>query len=190
MPGRVRSLRHRLEVLAQPALRRPVAFERRRLACRAPVPCQQGSQRQAFAIQPRAPPRGSPALPQKDGLRTDVIEAGRAAMVSGRREGRSNRLLMAKPRNRNSTDLDRRKLLRACVRGAAAGIAGLGLSARRAVAEDAMLRALTQQNQGGHLDSGFASVSRAMPMPDPSLPTLSPATVQATEAAIGRYEAI
>src|SRR5713101_3027561 len=83
---------------------------------------------------------------------------------------------MAKPRKRNSTDLDRRKLLRACV--------------RRAVAEDAMLRALTQQNQGGHLDPGFASVARAMPMPDPSLPTLSPATVQATEAAIGRYEAI
>ncbi len=97
---------------------------------------------------------------------------------------------MAKPRNQNSTDLDRRKLLRACVQGAAAGIAGLGLSARRAVAEDAMLRALTQQNQGGHLDPGFASVARAMPMPDPSLPTLSPATVQATEAAIGRYEAI
>src|SRR5712691_2530711 len=97
---------------------------------------------------------------------------------------------MAKPRKRNSTDLDRRKLLRACVQGAAAGIACLGLSARRAVAEDAMLRALTRQNQGGHLDPGFASVSRAMPMPDPSLPTLSPATVQATEAAIGRYEAI
>jgi putative peptidoglycan binding protein len=97
---------------------------------------------------------------------------------------------MAKPRNRNSTDLDRRKLLRACVQGAAAGIAGLGLSARRAVAEDATLRALTQQNQGGHFDPGFAAVSRAMPMPNPSLPTLSPATVQATEAAIGRYEAI
>jgi murein L,D-transpeptidase YcbB/YkuD len=97
---------------------------------------------------------------------------------------------MAKPRNRNSTDLDRRRLLRACVQGAAAGIAGLGLSARRVVAEDVTLRALTQQNQGGHFDPGFASVSRAMPMPNPSLPTLSPATVQATEAAIGRYEAI
>jgi len=75
---------------------------------------------------------------------------------------------MAKPRNRNSTDLDRRKLLRACVQGAAAGIAGLGLSARRAVAEDAMLRALTQHNQGGYFDPGFASVARdadARPVP-------------------------
>lgn len=96
---------------------------------------------------------------------------------------------MAKRRNRNSTDLGRRKLLRACLQGAAAGIAGLGLSARRAVAEDATLQALIQ-NQRDHFDPGFAAASRMIPMPNPSLPTLSAATVQATEAAIGRYEAI
>jgi murein L,D-transpeptidase YcbB/YkuD len=95
---------------------------------------------------------------------------------------------MAEPRNRNSTDLGRRKLLRACLQGVAAGMAGLGLSARRAVAEDATLQARIRQNQRYDFDPGFAAASRAMPMPDPSLPTLSPATVQATEAAIGRYE--
>jgi hypothetical protein len=79
---------------------------------------------------------------------------------------------MAKPRNRNSTDLDRRKLLRACLRGVAAGMAGLGLSARRAVAEDATLQVLIQRNQRGDSGPGFASAARAMPMPNPSLPTL------------------
>src|ERR1700694_2465803 len=96
---------------------------------------------------------------------------------------------MAKPRIRSSKLLDRRQLLRACAHGAAAGIAGLGLSARRAVAEDATLQALIQQNERDHLDPGFASAARTMPMPSASLPTLSPTMVQATEAAIGRYEA-
>jgi murein L,D-transpeptidase YcbB/YkuD len=97
---------------------------------------------------------------------------------------------MAKPRIRSSKLLDRRQLLRAFAHGAAAGVAGLGLSARRAVAQDATLQALIQQNQRDHFDPDFASAARTIPMPNPSLPTLSPATVQATEAAIGHYEAI
>ena len=67
---------------------------------------------------------------------------------------------MAKPRIRSSKLLDRRQLLRAFAPGAAAGIAGLGLSARRAVAQDATLQALIQQNQRDHFDPDFASAAR------------------------------
>src|ERR1700731_135311 len=83
-----------------------------------------------------------------------------------------------------SADLDRRTLLRAFAQGVAAGVAGVGLFARRAAAQQPMLQAFIQQNQPD--DFG----RRTMPMPNASLPTLSPATVQATERAIGQYDAI
>jgi murein L,D-transpeptidase YcbB/YkuD len=119
------------------------------------------------------------------------VEACHAAMVSesGDNKRPSDSIAMAKPRTR-STDLDRRKLLRALLQGAAAGIAGFGLAARRAGAEDARLQALIQQNRHGEVGPDFDSAPRALAMPNPVLPTLSPATVQATERAIGQYEAI
>jgi L,D-transpeptidase YcbB len=97
---------------------------------------------------------------------------------------------MSKPRHRGPTNLDRRRLLRALAQGAAASVAGVGLLGRRAGAQDATLQALIQQHQRDELDQGFDSASRTIRMPDASLPTLSPATAQATERAIGRYEAI
>src|SRR5438874_8269555 len=94
---------------------------------------------------------------------------------------------MADERKRSSDVLDRRRLLRVFAQGAAAGVV---LSAQRAAAEDATLQALIQQNGRAAFELDFASPSRAVPMPGTSLPTLSPATVQATERAIGQYEAI
>ncbi len=113
-------------------------------------------------------------------------------MVSESRDNErtSDSIAMAEPRNRCSTDLDRRTLLRAFAQGAAAGVAGLGVFGRRAVAQEGTLQALIQQSPRADFDSGFESATRIVPMPNPSLPTLSPATVQATEQAIGRYEAI
>src|SRR3984893_13202725 len=89
-----------------------------------------------------------------------------------------------------STDLDRRTLLRAFVQGAAAGVAGVGLFARRAAAQQPVLQAFIQQNQPDDFGPSIDFGQRRMPMPNASLPTLSPATVQATERAIGQYDAI
>src|SRR2546421_8719979 len=88
------------------------------------------------------------------------------------------------------TDPDRRKLLRALVHGAAVGVAGFGFFARRAAAEAPMRQALIRENQADEFGLTAGSASRAVPMPNPSLPTLSQATVQATERAILEYEAI
>lgn len=96
---------------------------------------------------------------------------------------------MTKPRN-GSTDLDRRTLLRAFAQGAAAGVAGFGLFARRAAAQQPILRAYIQQNQPEDFGPSIDFGRRTMPMPNASLPTLSPATAPATERAIGQYEAI
>jgi murein L,D-transpeptidase YcbB/YkuD len=52
------------------------------------------------------------------------------------------------------------------------------------------LQQLIQQNQRGDLGQGFDSASRTIHMPKASLPTLSPANVATTEAAIARYEQI
>src|ERR1044072_6375536 len=52
------------------------------------------------------------------------------------------------------------------------------------------LQQLIEQNQRGDLGQGFDSASRTIHMPKASLPTLSPANVPTTEAAIARYEEI
>jgi murein L,D-transpeptidase YcbB/YkuD len=69
---------------------------------------------------------------------------------------------------------------------------GLGLAgaaaARAAFAQDNVLDTLIEQNQKNNLGQGFDAASRAIHMPQASLPTLSPATVETTAQAIGRYE--
>jgi murein L,D-transpeptidase YcbB/YkuD len=70
-----------------------------------------------------------------------------------------------------------------------AAVGGTAL-ASRAVAQDAALQALIDQNQGSDFGQGFDSGSRTIQMPKASLPTLSPATVQHTEQALAHFEAI
>jgi murein L,D-transpeptidase YcbB/YkuD len=72
------------------------------------------------------------------------------------------------------------------------GIAALGgtLATGRAFAQDATLQALIEQNQRGEFGQGFDAGLRSVRMPKASLATLSPQTVQTTEQAIPRYEAI
>jgi murein L,D-transpeptidase YcbB/YkuD len=89
------------------------------------------------------------------------------------------------------TALDRRTLLHIVAGGAARLTSGAVVPASPARAEDqAVLQALIEQNQREDLDQDFDSASRTILMPKASLPTLSPSSVQATEHAIGRYEAI
>jgi L,D-transpeptidase YcbB len=88
-----------------------------------------------------------------------------------------------------SKRVDRRQLSRrAVLRGLA--VAGSGVAASHAWAQDANLQALIDQNQQNELGQGFDSASRTIHMPKASLPTLSPATVQHTEQAIGQFEGI
>src|SRR5215469_10229866 len=68
-----------------------------------------------------------------------------------------------------------------------AGGAAAGLAAQAAAAEDPILQKLIAQQSGAF---GFDSASRNIKMPRASLPTLSPATVAATEQAITRYQQI
>src|SRR3954462_6391005 len=90
----------------------------------------------------------------------------------------------------NSSD-HRHPSRRAVLRGLrATALAGGGLAASRAFGQDAALQALIDQNQGSDFGQGFDSGSRTIQMPKASLPTLSPATVQHTEQAIGQFEAI
>jgi L,D-transpeptidase YcbB len=77
---------------------------------------------------------------------------------------------------------------RALMRGILTGVAGEVLC-RPVAAEDQILQALIQ-NQGADFGQSFDSASRTIRMPKSSLPTLSPSTAQATEQAIGQYEAI
>lgn len=78
----------------------------------------------------------------------------------------------------------RRRLLR--------GMASLGgtIAAGHAFAQDATLQALIEQNQRNGFGQGFDAGLRSVKMPKASLSTLSPQTVQTTEQAIPRYEAI
>src|SRR3954454_24538305 len=85
--------------------------------------------------------------------------------------------------------MNRRNFLRRLGQGAAAA-AGMAPWLRAGAAEDPMLQALIDQNQRGDFGRGFDSASRTIHMPQASLPTLAPSTVQTTEQAIGRYEAI
>src|ERR1044072_9295261 len=68
-------------------------------------------------------------------------------------------------------------------------VAAAAISPALAQAEDP-LQQLIEQNQRGDLGQGFDSASRTIKMPKASLPTLSPANIPTTEAAIARYEQI
>jgi L,D-transpeptidase YcbB len=83
--------------------------------------------------------------------------------------------------------VDRRRLLRRLGQGLAA--AALAPALARAQ-EDTLLQALIEQNQRGDFGRGFDSASRTIHMPQASLPTLAPSTVQHTERAIERYEGV
>ena len=83
----------------------------------------------------------------------------------------------------NDRGLSRRGVLG----GLAASAAATSVLAQQA--EDP-LQQLIEQNQRGDLGQGFDSASRTIHMPKASLPTLSPANVPTTEAAIARYEQI
>ena len=76
--------------------------------------------------------------------------------------------------------------------GLAAGAASLAATRAFAQAQQSEdpLQQLIQQNQRGGLGQSFDSSSRTIAMPKASLPTLSPANVPTTEAAIARYEKI
>ena len=76
---------------------------------------------------------------------------------------------------------------RSVLAGLAAGAAASSALAQQA--EDP-LQQLIEQNQRGDLGQGFDSASRTIRMPKASLPTLSPANIPTTEAAIARYEQI
>ncbi len=81
---------------------------------------------------------------------------------------------------------NRRTLLRHLGRGALG--AGAALAATRAEAQDQMLQLLMEQTRRSDFGQTYDSGIRSVRMPKSSLPTLSPATVQTTEAAIPRYE--
>lgn len=80
--------------------------------------------------------------------------------------------------------LDRRNFLR--LTGAAAGSAW----AAHASAQDFMVQTLIEQTQRGDFGQGFDYGTRNAAIPASTMPTLSGRTVQATEQAIPRYEAL
>lgn len=94
---------------------------------------------------------------------------------------------MTERRNRNERGVSRRVFLRRLAAGAAAS-AALARAAR--ADDDQILQALIEQNQNAGYGQDFDSASRTIAMPKASLPTLSSATAQATEEAIGRYDRI
>jgi murein L,D-transpeptidase YcbB/YkuD len=71
-----------------------------------------------------------------------------------------------------------------------AAAAGGTMLAGHALAQDATLQALIDQNLGSDFGQGFDAGSRTIQMPKASLPTLSPATVQHTEQAIAHFDGI
>src|SRR5262245_60199310 len=83
-----------------------------------------------------------------------------------------------------SNRISRRRFLR--VAAAASGTA----LANQALAQDAALQALIDQNQNSDLGQNSDSGLRTITMPQTALPTLSPATMEHTEQAIHRYEGI
>ncbi|MCC6889644.1 MAG: L,D-transpeptidase family protein [Hyphomicrobiales bacterium] len=83
---------------------------------------------------------------------------------------------------------DRRTLLRQFGRGALA--AGAAIMASRAQAQDQTLQLLMEQTRRSDFGQTYDAGIRSVKMPKSSLPTLSPQTVQTTEAAIPRYEQI
>ncbi len=86
---------------------------------------------------------------------------------------------------RQAQDLTRRRVL------AGLGGAAASLTAVRAFAQaDDPLQQLIQQNQQHEIGQGFDATSRTIQMPKASLPTLTPANLPTTEAAVARYEQI
>ncbi len=88
--------------------------------------------------------------------------------------------------DRSSPRMTRRRLLGRM----AGGVAGVTLAHRAFAAEDPLLQALIRQGQQSEFGQSFDSTSRTILLPKASLATLSPATAQATEQAVARYEAI
>src|SRR5205085_4667473 len=84
--------------------------------------------------------------------------------------------------NRSDRRLSRRSVL--------TGLAVSAAASRALAQSDDPLQQLIQQNQREGLGESFDSTSRTIAMPKASLPTLSPANVPTTEAAIARYERI
>ncbi len=80
--------------------------------------------------------------------------------------------------------VDRRKVLQHLAAG------GATLAASRALAQDTTLQTLIDQNQQTGYGQGYDAASRTILMPKASLPTLSPQTMQTTEAAIPAYESM
>jgi murein L,D-transpeptidase YcbB/YkuD len=70
------------------------------------------------------------------------------------------------------------------------GLAASAVATRALAQDDDPLQQLIQENQRRDLGQGFDAASRTIAMPKASLPTLSPANVQTTEAAIAHYEQI
>src|SRR6187399_2601293 len=70
------------------------------------------------------------------------------------------------------------------------GLAASAVATRALAQSEDPLQQLIEQNQRGDLGQGFDSASRTIHMPKASLPTLSPANIPTTEAAIARYEQI
>src|SRR3954469_25767550 len=83
---------------------------------------------------------------------------------------------------RNSCSVSRRAVL--------TGLAASAATRALAQQSEDPLQQLIEQNQRGDLAQGFDSASRTIHMPKASLPTLSPANVPTTEAAIAPYEQI
>ncbi|MFN3349212.1 MAG: hypothetical protein ACK41X_09670, partial [Pseudorhodoplanes sp.] len=81
---------------------------------------------------------------------------------------------------------NRRTVLQHVGRGALGAAAAL--VATRAEAQDKVLQLLMEQTRRSDFGQGYDSGIRSVRMPKSSLPTLSPATAQTTEAAIPRYE--
>ena len=84
--------------------------------------------------------------------------------------------------------LDRRTLLRHMARTGAA--AAGSVFAGHALAQDKTLQQLMEQSQRGDFGQGYDTGIRTVRMPKSSLPTLAPQTLQTTEAAIPKFEAM
>ena len=93
---------------------------------------------------------------------------------------------MAERRDPQHAPLTRRRVI------AGLGAGAVSLAAARAFAQggEDPLQQLMQQNERGDFGQNFDSTSRTIKMPKTSLPTLSAATAQTTEAAVARYEQI
>jgi len=87
----------------------------------------------------------------------------------------------------NSSERARRGPDRRAFLGFLGGTLAAAAAGRASAAEDPTLQMLIQQNQRREIGQDFDSASRTIHMPKASLPTLSPATEQTTELAVGKY---